>query len=462
MDLINNLLYASRNITYSPEFNAPSPSTGGRSFGILEPDFVELPKILSSGLQPVNRGYYYSYNINEIEEFCAVDDADFIEKAIQKHWGDVVDGRSYRDVFPPVNPPPVNDPAIYYTRFREVPPAGKTYSEGKLLPPYHLVYAYLVENTRAAQIFEKLLYLYMHDEKLNKATTAQNPQNKLAFQWMVNTENLFFKHLPNTSYRNIKSDFRQSPDSTRRNAYYRMFGMDLAFGDAVSNSPVNYFKADFNNQPFIVLFEKFLTEVWQAYVNAKNTSGANTTDMFIIVDTAQKIQEMLMARRTTETNFNNYKYFNLSKEEFASVVMMSWLYEVVSYDSPVVSFLRCNGNTPGERLINIGNKVGLTAHSKSEGLLDIAPPMNTLLRRIEFGDYNQENSSEVEEIILSHKNNLPDQDPRRQALNDLLLIINNWEKATGHKIKNPESQVSGTVKVQQNGSGRTSPAPVMN
>ncbi len=157
---------------------------------------------------------------------------------------------------------------------------------------------------------------------------------------MVNTENLFYKYLPNTSYRNITSDFRQIADATRRHAYFRMFGMDLAFGDAVSNNPVSYYKAEYNNQPFILLFEKFLTEIWQAYTNASNTSGANTTDMFVIVDTAQKIQEMLMSRRTTETTFNNYRYFNLSREEFASVVMMSWLYEVVSYDSPIVNFLR--------------------------------------------------------------------------------------------------------------------------
>jgi hypothetical protein len=303
--------------------------------------------------------------------------------------------------------------------------------------------------------------MYMHDEKLNKATTAQ-AQNRLAFQWMVNTENLFYKHLSNTSYRNISSDIRQSADATRRHAYFRMFGMDLAFGDAVSNSPVQYYKAEHNNQSFIVLFEKFLSEIWQAYTNASNSSGANTTDMFVIVDTAQKIQEMLMSRRTTETTFNNYRYFNLSREEYASVVMMSWLYEVVSYDSPIVNFLRCNGNTPGERLINIGNRVGLPAHSKSEGLLDITPPMNTLLRRIELGDYGPENESAVTTIIKSQKDNLPQTDPSRQALNDLLLIINNWEKATGHKIKNPETQVSGTVRVQQNGTGKTTPANVMN
>ncbi len=103
--------------------------------------------------------------------------------------------------------------------------------------------------------------------------------------------------------------------------------------------------------------------------------------------------------------------------------------------------------------------MGLPAHSKSEGLLDIAPPMNTLLRRIELGDYSPNNEAEVTAIIKSQKDNLPQTDPIRQALNDLLLIINNWEKATGHKIKNPEANVSGTVKIQQNGSALK---PVMN
>lgn len=448
MDLINNLLFASRNTTYSVSVDLNGRIVVKDNFPPVNPDFTSLADLLKSP-RPFNRGSFHAYNIATIEEFCSTDDPDFLEKTIQKHWADITDGRSYTDT-----PPPFSGSTIFFSRFRGN--ATETNALGDLVPPYHLIYAYLVENTRCVQIFEKLIYLYMHDEKLNKATTTDN---RKAFQWMINTENLFFKHLSNTSYRNIKSDVRQSPDATRRNAYYRMFGMDLAFGDPVSNSPVNYYKAEFNNQHFIVLFERFLSEVWQAYVNASNTSGANTTDMFTIVDTAQKIQEMLMARRTTETNFNNYRYFNLSREEYASVVMMSWLYEVVSYDSPIVGFLRCNGNTPGERLINIGNKVGLPAHSKSEGLLDIAPPMNTLLRRIELGDYNQGNGTEVENIIKSQKNNLPQIDPRRRALDDLLLIINNWEKATGHRIKNPEAQ---QAKAHQNGSAVKKTAEVMN
>jgi hypothetical protein len=175
--------------------------------------------------------------------------------------------------------------------------------------------------------------------------------------------------------------------------------------------------------------------------------------MIHIVDTGQKLQEMLMSRRTTESTFTNYRYFNLSREEYASVVMMSWLFEVVSYDSPVVNFLRCNGTTPGERLTNIGKRVGIPAHGKSEGLLDIAPPMNTLLRRIELGDYSNEGT--VTDIVLAQVNSGPT-DPPRLALNDLLLIINNWEKATGHKIKNPQFAVNGSVKVD-----RRVPSPSM-
>jgi len=416
MDLINNLVFTALN------------KVG--TFGPLNQNFFPTPPALTGPPQPANLGGVVAYNIAVIEEFCGLDDPGVIEDAIEKHWADMVIRQNYTDAGGNV-----------VTTFIG---AG-----GQRIPPYHLIYAYLVENTRAAQIFEKLVFLYLHDEKLRKATTP----NKLAFQWIINTENLFFKHLANNSYRNIASNIRSSIDATRRNAYYRLLGMDLAFGDAASNAPVPFVKAEFNNQPFIILFEKFLTEIWMAYTNARNQVGANTTDMFSIVDTAQKIQEMLMSRRTTDSDFTNYRYFNLSKEEYASVVMMSWFYEAVSYDSPVVEFLRCNGNTPGERLINIGNKVGLPAHSKSEGLLDIAPVMNTLLRRIELGDYNLPNETNVRRIIEAQSPALTPaaQPDELQALSDLLSIINNWEKATGHRIKNPEANITGTVKVQQNG-----------
>ena len=34
-------------------------------------------------------------------------------------------------------------------------------------------------------------------------------------------------------------------------------------------------------------------------------------------------------------------------------------------------------------------------------------------------------------------------------MEDFLRVINNWEKATGHRIKNPEARITGTLKVDQ-------------
>lgn len=426
MDIINNLVFTSLN------------QIGG--FDGLDPIYSEYPLILLSNPDPANQGGFFAYNLDVIEAFSSLDEPSLIDQAIQKHWADMIYGRDY-----------FNQANTLVTAFRV---------NGKLIPPYHLIYAYLVENTRMVQIMEKLLMLYQHDEKLQKATTANN---RMAFQWIMNTEHLFFKYLSGFSFWNISSKIQSNAEAARRNAYFRLFGMDLAFGHMNTNASVDYYKAEFNNQGFIVLFERFLTEIWQAYTNAKNEVGPNSTDLYSICDTAQKMQEMLMSRRTTEDTFENYRYFNLSRIEYASVVMMAWFYQVISYDSPLVQFLRCNGNTPGERLTNIGKKVGISAHSKAEGLLDIAPPMNTLLRRVEFGDYNPNNEAQVSTIITSQAAGLAATDPNRMALADLLAIINNWEKATGHRIKNPEARLNGQVQINrqpisQNGQSKVTPS----
>ena len=56
------------------------------------------------------------------------------------------------------------------------------------------------------------------------------------------------------------------------------------------------------------------------------------------------------------------------------------------------------------------------------------------------------------QAILSalNPNQLPAPLPVNVSLmEDLLTVINNWEKATGHKIKNPEAKITGTLKVDQ-------------
>ena len=106
----------------------------------------------------------------------------------------------------------------------------------------------------------------------------------------MNTEVLFYKDSTISDLKNIVSQLRPVSEATRRNAYQRMFGMDSAFGD-INNNSYQYMKADFSNSAFISLFENFLIEFWQGYINANNTSGQNTTDPEHLEDLARKLHK---------------------------------------------------------------------------------------------------------------------------------------------------------------------------
>jgi hypothetical protein len=227
-----------------------------------------------------------------------------------------------------------------------------------------------------------------------------------------------------------------------------MFGMDLAFGDINSQggSILPYVKAKSSNQQFVALFEKYLSEVWQAYINARNTSGANSADINILTDLATDLQELLFARRGN-TVVNTYGNLHLSREEFSSVLMNSWFMFIITDNNPVVLYLNCQSSTIGERLLKIGEKVGIPAHTKCQSLFEMAGAASNVLRRIEdghiFDDQPRMN------LILNSLNPLaPGTDADVNLMTDLLTVINFWEKATGHKIKNPEANITGTVRVQ--------------
>jgi hypothetical protein len=311
---------------------------------------------------------------------------------------------------------------------------------------YHLINAYLLENTRILQIFERFVEKYLVDEEFGIAANSQ------VFNWIQNAERLFFKS-DTQVFSNIRSLIRPSSDASRRNAYWRMFGMDLAFGDINSqnNGSLAYHKAKSTNQEFVPLFEKYLCEIWQGYINSRNTAGVNTADINILVDLAQQLREMLIARRGN-TDLNTYANLNLSREEFSSVLVTSWFTFIISDNTPVVEFLNCQSSTIGERLLKIGAKVGIPAHRKCQSLFEMAGPAANILINIEAG--NILDNPGVMQSILSSLNPNPPAAPQQvnvDFMTDFLTVINNWEKATGHRIKNPEGNITGTVKIQQNG-----------
>lgn len=435
MEAIDNLIYTTLNECIYPSGFVSEQVSSDYQFSALD------SPSLAGGTFPTEfsaASGVASYANDAMEDFATIDDTGIVESAVKKHWFDVANRISYTTQFGEVDLTGTDidmfDPAsaaspLAYVKFNT--------------PPYHLIFSYLVENTRIVQIFEKLIWMFLHDEKLTKA----DPK---AFAWIANTESLFYKDSLSSLKPGVSSGLKPVSEAARRNAYQRLFGMDLAFGDQ-ENKSYEYVKAEFANSAFISLFENFLSEFWQGFINANNTSGQNTTDYEHLEALGRKIQEMLMSRRSTELDFTNYRYFHLSREEYSSHIFLYWLFHIISYDSPIVTYLHANANTPGERLIGIGKKVGVPAHTKSEAILDIAKPMNSILRFVELGGFN--NANFLQRVIRSQATVnpiAPAATPQETAiLDNILLIINNWEKATGHRIKNPETRINGAIKIEQ-------------
>ncbi len=409
MDAIDNLIFAT----------LQSPLQNGAT---ISSDYIAMP---FGAVVPVNAtpagvsNPVYSFLTADKELYTSFGDYSVIENAMIRHWHDVDAAGTY------------------------VWPAAIQLSDFSQSSTYHLMYAYLLENTRILQIFERLLDKNVFDEELGIA-----PQQRV-FQWMVNAEKLFFKDESSRSH-NIRSLIRPSYDANRRNAYHRMFGMDLAFGDINSTAGENlpYRKARSVNQQFIPLFEKYLSEIWQGYINARNISGANTSDVNNLVELATQIRELLSARRGGRPGGAPavYSSRNLSFEEYSSVIMLTWFTNVISSNTAVVQFLNCQSSTIGERLLKIGAKVGVPAHTKCQSLFEMAGPAANILTLLEAGGYLDNNAAM--QTMLSSLNPGNPISIDSDNMNNFLTVINNWEKATGHKIKNPEANISGTVRLQ--------------
>ena len=211
---------------------------------------------------------------------------------------------------------------------------------------------------------------------------------------------------------NIRSLLRINYDANRRNAYYRLFGIDLAFGDISTSSGgiFPYEKAKTANQQFIPLFERYLSEIWQAYINARNTSGPNTADINNLVELATQLRELLIARRGIKAppgTVNGYAATNLSMEEFASAILVSWFTFIICDNTDVVTFLNCQSSTIGERLIKIGDKVGVNGHTKSQALFEMAGAAGNILNLLEAGGYLDASGSVQNMITSLDPGNLP-------------------------------------------------------
>jgi hypothetical protein len=235
----------------------------------------------------------------------------------------------------------------------------------------HLIYAYVIENTRIFEIFSKVLETYMFTEQLE----TPSPTSQLFWR---NVEYLIFGDAMASMVWTTSSRLRRDEVANRLSTYYWMFGIDLSHAaDVASRHP--YQKPAAANRDFIPTFEALGREVWRGIVNAKNISGANDTDPTVIATIARRIYDMMATRRING---------NLSREEFRAVAVLSFLHLAVLFDSPAVVDLKATASSPEMRLQKIAERVGMTAHPKSKPFFDLAAPFSVLMHSIETGVFN--------------------------------------------------------------------------
>jgi hypothetical protein len=277
----------------------------------------------------------------------------------------------------------------------------------------HLIYAYMVENTRIYEIFRRVVNELLHGEKLGLPGPAS--QN-----WLRSTEELFYRDPPSFSIAGVASHIRPDLRASRRNAYQRMFGMDLNHG-MDDSKPYPYLRAEVANNEFAATFEEFLRELWVGRTHFAAIAGPRPTDDAKIAILAQKLHDMLRSRRL---------YGNLSREEFVFVSMLSWFHLTVESDLPIIVDLKVEAANAGpeERLFKIAQRVGLPAHGLSKSYFDIAGPISRILIQIETGVYN--NPAAVPALYTPS----PPAPPRGPEP-DVVTIITHWSVITGRDVK---------------------------
>ena len=283
----------------------------------------------------------------------------------------------------------------------------------------HLFYAYLVESTGVIEIMAEVVRRYVTGE------TLPTPRNATT-GWVRATEDLFFRDPPLFRIGSLTSQLRPDAQINRRNAYWRMFGLDLPHAaQGIVGQPWKLTAGAATNTRFLELWNELLRQVWLGIENEKNTSGSKPTDSSYIAYLCQTIGEMLRLRRRGGM---------LAREEFSHVCMLSWFHLTVEFDSSVILDLSAGagsfGGNPADRLAIVGHRVGIEPSRQARELFELADLLSPLLWGIELRIFDDPNVA----ALLFTLDNLPS--PLQPTIASTMnRIIDLWQSATGERVK---------------------------
>ncbi|WP_222268911.1 hypothetical protein [Modestobacter marinus] len=321
----------------------------------------------------------------------------------------IVDALDLPQQLPPASLLPSGIDLADVDRYRDqtIPPAGP----GLLW--HHLMYAYLIESTGALEVFAEVVRRLVVGETLGQLSPE-------SVKWVRATEELFFRDPPLFSIAGVTSELRPQARVNRRNAYWRMFGFDLPHpipARWAPPTPDTPWKADVGagvNTDFRSKWSELLRQVWLGLEHFTNTSGAKPTDEAYIATLCRALADMLNHRRRGGL---------LAREEFAYVTTLSWFHLTLLSDTPIVADLKAQASHPSERLAMIAERVGLRPAQRARELFDLAEPMSSVLRAIEIGSFDDDAAA----ATLF--------DPNGALGKEMRDLINQWQSATGERIK---------------------------
>lgn len=293
---------------------------------------------------------------------------------------------------------------------------------------HHLIYAYLLENTGLVEIFAEVLRRAAYGETLEIERVD-------AFQWLRSTEELFFRDPPLFSSGRVGSQLRPESRVIRRNAYWRMFGLDLShpIPGPSSNGARDWKQHTSNgvNTSFRAQWAELLRQIWLGIENRSNFSGAKATDDAYLRLLCESLRDMLNMRRRGGA---------LAREEFAAVAMLSWFDLTLSDDTPIVRALNATAKSKSDRLSLIAQKVGMKPAPRSQEMFELAGHMSLFLRLIEAGVFSIDGN-----VPLFYDSN----QPAPSVYTTINRIIDLWQSATGERVKDrPTGNVVATVPAQ--------------
>ncbi|GAB2603562.1 hypothetical protein [Kribbella endophytica] len=281
----------------------------------------------------------------------------------------------------------------------------------------HLIYAYLLECTGIVEVMAEIVRRFAVGETLNPVSLAST-------RWLRTTEELFFRDPPLYSIQGVVSEMRPDQRINRRNAYWRMFGLEpphpIPSRWARPGTPAEAWKQDTGggvNSGFREKWSELLRQVWLGFENASNGIGPKATDREYVAFLCTTLRDMMAMRRRGGM---------LAREEFAYVSYLSYFHATLDTDSPIVVDLDARGPGPAERLEKIAAKVGMTPAARSRELFELADLMSGLLRAIELNVFSTGAQAELLYLNLGTNQTL---------LQDMNRIIDLWQSATGERVK---------------------------